>query len=150
MKKKENNGNFTDEKNENDVVKKGELKLRNEIISMLIKMECRTNLLGFDYLVNAIVYMLKNTNRHVKYSKEVLIYLAKTHNATSQAVGNAIRHVIDDLWNIGRIDMINKALNIIVFRKNEKPGASIFINTIVKVLSLEYVYIGNDFIRMDD
>lgn len=148
--KKEDERNSTNEKNENNDVKKGELELRNEIVSMLLNMGCRTNLLGFDYLVDTIIYMMKNTDRHVKYSKEVLVYLSNIHNATTQAIGNAIRHIIDDLWNVGRIDVVNKALNILVFRKNEKPSATIFINTIVKLLSLNYIYINEDFEKLDD
>lgn len=140
-----NNG----EERKTEIIKGGELELRNELTGLLFKMGFRANLIGFDYIVDGIVTSLKLVGKRVKYEKELLPMISERYKVSSQSVGNAIRHSIEDLWNIGRIDEVNKAINMRLFYANQKPGSSVFLTTLIKLISLRYVYIDNDFTRTD-
>lgn len=140
-----NNG----EERKTGIIKGGELELRNELTGLLFKMGFRANLIGFDYIVDGIVTSLKLVGKRVKYEKELLPMISERYKVSSQSVGNAIRHSIEDLWNIGRIDEVNKAINMRLFYANQKPSSSVFLTTLIKLISLRYVYIDNDFTRTD-
>lgn len=130
-------------------IKGGELELRNELVGLLFKMGFRANLIGFDYIIDGIIVSLKLVGKRLKYEKELLPIISEKYKVSSQSVGNAIRHSIEDLWNIGRIDEVNKAINMRLFYANQKPSSSVFLTTLIKLISLRYVYIDNDFTRID-
>lgn len=132
-----------------EVIKGGELELRNELTGLLFKMGFRANLIGFDYIIDGIIVSLKLVGKCLKYEKELLPMISKEYKVSSQSVGNAIRHSIEDLWNIGRIDEVNKAINMRLFYANQKPSSSVFLTTLIKLVSLRYVYIDDDFTRID-
>lgn len=138
-----------EEERKTGIIKGGELELRNELTGLLFKMGFRANLIGFDYIVDGIVTSLKLVGKRVKYEKELLPMISERYKVSSQSVGNAIRHSIEDLWNIGRIDEVNKAINMRLFYANQKPSSSVFLTTLIKLISLRYVYIDNDFTRTD-
>lgn len=140
-----NNG----EERKTEIIKVGELELRNELVGLLFKMGFRANLIGFEYIIDGIIVSLKLVGKRLKYEKELLPIISEEYKVSSQSVGNAIRHSIEDLWNIGRIDEVNKAINMRLFYANQKPSSSVFLTTLIKLISLRYVYIDNDFTRRD-
>lgn len=96
---------------------------RNEMYKLLIKLGVRTDLEGFDYLVEGL--LLCYINEYYVYNTiELYNFLAKRFSKTRYSIERNIRYCIQK----------SKIENEEIFNKNNKMTNSLFISGIVKYL----------------
>ncbi len=91
---------------------------------------------GYQYLREAIILSVKNSEIINSVTKLLYPTVAKNHGTTSSRVERAIRHAIEVAWDRGDIDVLNSYFGYTIQNDRGKPTNSEFIAMISDKLRL--------------
>ena len=114
-----------------------EQNLETDVTQMLHEIGIPAHIKGYQYLRDAIIMSVRDTEMLSSVTKILYPTIAKTHKTTPSRVERAIRHAIEVAWNRGRIDAINAIFGVRVYIGTEKPTNSEFIALVADKLILE-------------
>jgi two-component system response regulator (stage 0 sporulation protein A) len=109
-------------------------KISREISRILLSIGIPANIMGYEYLREAIILCAKDNKMINNITKALYPTVAINHTTTASKVERAIRHAIETGWSRGRVEEINKMFNATVYGKNERPTNSEFIALITEKL----------------
>ena len=82
---------------------------------------------GYNYLRDAIMLSVKDTDMISSITKILYPTVAKRHQTTSSRVERAIRHAIEVAWDRGDIDTLDSYFGYTIHNNRGKPTNSEFI-----------------------
>lgn len=132
-----NNKNFDENKEMMNKKKKNELSLEIRTTNMIHDVGVPAHIKGYQYIREAILYVIKNEEAINAITKVLYPTLAKKFNTTPSRVERAIRHAIEVAWNRGQLEMHDKIFGYTVNSNKGKPTNSEFIAMIADRLRLE-------------
>ena len=91
---------------------------------------------GYQYLRDAIVFVIEDINLLGAVTKELYPMIAEKYNTTASRVERAIRHGIELAWDRGNIDLMNKYFGYTIDVERGKPTNSEFIAMIADKLKM--------------
>ncbi len=92
---------------------------------------------GYQYLREAIILSVNNTEMMNSVTKLLYPTVAKTFNTTSSRVERAIRHAIEVAWDRGDVDVLSSYFGYTIQNTRGKPTNSEFIAMISDKLRLK-------------
>ena len=92
---------------------------------------------GYQYLREAIILSVNNTEMMGSVTKLLYPTVAKTFKTTSSRVERAIRHAIDVAWDRGDVDVLSSYFGYTIQSSRGKPTNSEFIAMIADKLRLQ-------------
>lgn len=97
-------------------------KLNLSISSLLLSIGAGTNLLGYSYLKDGIIVIMKKQGRVKSIIKDVYEEIAIQNNSSVSKVERSIRTLIKSIWNNNRLNALNQFFDVKdVFTSQEKP-----------------------------
>ena len=112
-----------------------QIKIR--IVELLKKLGVPSNIKGYNYLIVAIMQMLKNPEEASKMTKVLYPAIAKEFNTTPSRVGRSIRHAIETSFAYAfcfNRDLINDIFGCAWNSNKEKPTNSQFIVAVTEFI----------------
>ena len=107
-----------------------------EVTNILHQMGVPAHIKGYQYLRDAIVFVIDDTNLLGAVTKELYPMIAEKYNTTASRVERAIRHGIELAWDRGNIDLMNKYFGYTIDVERGKPTNSEFIAMIADKLKM--------------
>ncbi|MGI5875086.1 MAG: sporulation transcription factor Spo0A [Bacillota bacterium] len=107
-----------------------------EVTGILHQMGVPAHIKGYQYLRDAIVFVIEDTNLLGAVTKELYPMIADKYNTTPSRVERAIRHGIELAWDRGNIDLMNKFFGYTIDVERGKPTNSEFIAMIADKLKM--------------
>lgn len=107
-----------------------------EVTSILHQMGVPAHIKGYQYLRDAIVFVIEDINLLGAVTKELYPMIAEKYNTTASRVERAIRHGIELAWDRGNIDLMNKYFGYTIDVERGKPTNSEFIAMIADKLKM--------------
>ena len=107
-----------------------------EVTSILHQMGVPAHIKGYQYLRDAIVFVIEDINLLGAVTKELYPMIAEKYNTTASRVERAIRHGIELSWDRGNIDLMNKYFGYTIDVERGKPTNSEFIAMIADKLKM--------------
>ena len=107
-----------------------------EVTSILHQMGVPAHIKGYQYLRDAIVFVIEDINLLGTVTKELYPMIAEKYNTTASRVERAIRHGIELAWDRGNIDLMNKYFGYTIDVERGKPTNSEFIAMIADKLKM--------------
>lgn len=92
---------------------------------------------GYQYLREAIILSINNTDMMGSVTKLLYPTVAKTYKTTSSRVERAIRHAIEVAWDRGDVDVLSSYFGYTIQSSRGKPTNSEFIAMIADKLRLQ-------------
>lgn len=92
---------------------------------------------GYQYLREAIILSIYNTNMMNSVTKLLYPTVAKTYSTTASRVERAIRHAIEVAWDRGDVDVLSSYFGYTIQNTRGKPTNSEFIAMISDKLRLK-------------
>ena len=92
---------------------------------------------GHQYLREAIICVMKNSDALVGVTKQLYPDIAKKYNTTATRVERSIRHAIEMAWGRGKVDTLQSLFGYTINISKSKPTNSEFIAMIADKLRLE-------------
>jgi two-component system response regulator (stage 0 sporulation protein A) len=126
-----------EENQKTDKNKKYENDEEAEIIELLNEMGIPHHVLGYRYLIEAIVEALKESNGIKTMTKNLYAKVAEKFNVTAQTVERAMRNAIEIAWVRGESDAIDYLMGYSSSFSKEKTTNSEFIALIVEKVRKE-------------
>lgn len=104
-------------------------------ISILLKrLGITPGVLGFHYIKEAIILVMKNTSFKYALVGELYTKIAVKFHTTPARVERAIRHAIEKAWYIGNTDLQQKLFGHTVSSEKGKPTNGELIATVAEYL----------------
>ena len=94
---------------------------------MLHEIGIPAHIKGYQYLRDAIIMSVRDTEMLSSVTKILYPTIAKTHKTTPSRVERAIRHAIEVAWGRGELDTLNSLFGYTVNGGKGKPTNSEFI-----------------------
>jgi len=113
-------------------------KLFHRITKLLCDLGVPTNINGFHYLRNAVLYLYNADNIDVSIS-EVYDFVSSKFKTSKENVERCIRHAIDISWTRGDLDLIDELFGSSVDINKSKPTNSEYIFTLSDRIKIEAV-----------
>ena len=107
-----------------------------EVTSILHQMGVPAHIKGYQYLRDAIVFVIEDVNLLGAVTKELYPMIAEKYNTTASRVERAIRHGIELAWDRGNIELMNKYFGYTIDVERGKPTNSEFIAMIADKLRM--------------
>ncbi len=107
-----------------------------EVTGILHQMGVPAHIKGYQYLRDAIVFVIEDMNLLGAVTKELYPMIADKYNTTASRVERAIRHGIELAWDRGNIDLMNKYFGYTIDVERGKPTNSEFIAMIADRLKM--------------
>lgn len=107
-----------------------------EVTKMIQQMGVPAHVKGYQYLRDAIVYVIKDVSLLGAVTKELYPMIAKKYNTTPSRVERAIRHAIELAWDRGNIEFMNKFFGYTINVDRGKPTNSEFIAMVADKLRI--------------
>lgn len=107
-----------------------------EVTGILHQMGVPAHIKGYQYLRDAIVFVIEDINLLGAVTKELYPMIADKYNTTASRVERAIRHGIELAWDRGNIDLMNKYFGYTIDVERGKPTNSEFIAMIADKLKM--------------
>ena len=119
------------------ISKERENKLAKYIGDTLKKIGMRPNLLGFNYLLDLIMLLVRNGNAYTYYNNMGKIYqqLADKYGNRPNCIERNIRNSIETAWICGDLEYINALFGFSIRSDKGKPTNSEFIGFICDYIS---------------
>lgn len=95
---------------------------------------------GYQYLRDAIVFVIEDPNLLGAVTKELYPMIAQKYKTTASRVERAIRHGIELAWDRGNIELMNKYFGYTIDVERGKPTNSEFIAMIADKLKMANKY----------
>ena len=112
--------------------------LETDITKMLHELGIPAHIKGYQYLRDAIIMSVRDTEMLSSVTKILYPTIAKTHKTTPSRVERAIRHAIEVAWGRGELDTLNSLFGYTVNGGKGKPTNSEFIALIADKIRLDY------------
>lgn len=107
------------------------------ISTILLEIGIPAHIKGYKFLKEGIKLAMGTTTIVNSITKELYPTIAKKYETTGSKVERAIRHAIDVSWSRGNIEKINKAFNVQVFNRKDKPTNGEFVSAIADKLLIK-------------
>lgn len=116
-------------------------KLNSSISSLLLSIGAGTNLLGYSYLKDGIIVIMKKQGRVKSIIKDVYEEIAIQNNSSVSKVERSIRTLINSIWNNNRLNVLNQFFDVKdVFRPQEKPTNNQLMSVIANRLLQNFTF----------
>lgn len=115
-----------------------EAKFEERLQNIIITAGIPPHVQGFRYLKDAVKLAYDNPRLINMMTKGMYPKIAERNETSASKVERAIRNAIDISSNRGRIENLNKELNVNVFRKGDKPTNSELIALIADRMLIEF------------
>lgn len=125
------------EKTENYIEKN----LESDVTSIIHEIGVPAHIKGYQYLRDAIMMSVNDTEMLHSITKQLYPSIAKQHKTTPSRVERAIRHAIEVAWSRGKMDTIDELFGYTVNNGKGKPTNSEFVALIADKIRLEYKYL---------
>ena len=114
-----------------------EQNLETDVTQMLHEIGIPAHIKGYQYLRDAIIMSVRDTEMLSSVTKILYPTIAKTHKTTPSRVERAIRHAIEVAWDRGDIETLQNYFGYTVSGIKGKPTNSEFISMIADRLRLQ-------------
>lgn len=118
--------------------RKKETSLEADVTQMIHEIGVPAHIKGYQYLRDAIIMSVNDTEMLGSITKRLYPTIAKKHKTTSSRVERAIRHAIEVAWSRGKMDTIEELFGYTVNDRKGKPTNSEFVALIADKIRLEY------------
>ncbi len=99
-----------------------------QIISeQLVKIGIPTNFVGYQYIIEVVILLIKAGDFHKEITKDIYPAIAKKYNTTAAGVERAIRNAIEKAWNTTDISILEKYYSQSVNPEKGRPTNKEFI-----------------------
>jgi len=98
-----------------------------EVTNILHQMGVPAHVKGYQYLRDAILYIVEDNNLLGAVTKELYPMIGEKYNTSASRVERAIRHGIELAWNRGNVDMMIQYFGYTINTERGKPTNSEFI-----------------------
>ena len=115
-----------------------EQNLETDVTQMLHEIGIPAHIKGYQYLRDAIIMSVQDSEMLSSVTKILYPTIAKRHQTTSSRVERAIRHAIEVAWSRGKMDTINALFGYTVSGGKGKPTNSEFVALIADKIRLDY------------
>lgn len=112
--------------------------LEADVTQMIHEIGVPAHIKGYQYLRDAIIMSVNDTEMLGSITKRLYPTIAKNHKTTSSRVERAIRHAIEVAWSRGKMDTIEELFGYTVNSGKGKPTNSEFVALIADKIRLEY------------
>lgn len=113
--------------------------LEVEVTTILHQMGVPAHVKGYQYLRDAILYILDDINLLGAVTKELYPLVAEKYDTSASRVERAIRHAIELAWGRGNVDMMVKFFGYTINLEKGKPTNSEFIAMVADRIRLTYL-----------
>ncbi|SMB94943.1 response regulator receiver protein [Desulfonispora thiosulfatigenes DSM 11270] len=118
---------------------KGIKNLDIEVTNIIHQMGVPAHIKGYQYLRDAIMYVVDDLNLLGAITKELYPMIANKYETTPSRVERAIRHAIELAWDRGNVELMNRFFGYTINLDRGKPTNSEFIAMLADKLRLEYL-----------
>ncbi|MDD2959089.1 MAG: sporulation initiation factor Spo0A C-terminal domain-containing protein [Lachnospiraceae bacterium] len=108
--------------------------VKSEEKELLNNLGIRCNLLGYNYILDALKMIRENPDSLRNITKELYPELAQIYKTQPCNIERAIRHAIEHAWNIGNIDLKNKIFGYTVSPEKGRPTNGEFLAALAHYL----------------
>lgn len=115
-----------------------EQNLETDVTQMLHEIGIPAHIKGYQYLRDAIIMSVQDSEMLSSVTKILYPTIAKKHQTTPSRVERAIRHAIEVAWSRGKMDTINALFGYTVSNGKGKPTNSEFVALIADKIRLDY------------
>ncbi len=115
-----------------------EQNLETDVTQMLHEIGIPAHIKGYQYLRDAIIMSVQDSEMLSSVTKILYPTIAKKHQTTPSRVERAIRHAIEVAWSRGKMDTINALFGYTVSGGKGKPTNSEFVALIADKIRLDY------------
>ena len=112
--------------------------LEKDVTEMIHEIGVPAHIKGYQYLREAIMLSVENTEMLSAITKLLYPTIAKKYGTTSSRVERAIRHAIEVAWGRGNMDTLNSLFGYTISLGKGKPTNSEFVALIADKLRLNY------------
>lgn len=113
-------------------------RLEADVTDIIHEIGVPAHIKGYQYLRDAIMMSVDNTEMLNSITKMLYPSIAKHHKTTPSRVERAIRHAIEVAWSRGKTDTIDALFGYTVAGGKGKPTNSEFVALIADKIRLEY------------
>ncbi|MGN0165149.1 MAG: sporulation transcription factor Spo0A [Lachnospiraceae bacterium] len=117
-----------------------EYNLESDVTNIIHEIGVPAHIKGYQYLRDAIMMSVDNTEMLGSITKQLYPSIAKLHKTTPSRVERAIRHAIEVAWNRGKMETLNELFGYTVNGGKGKPTNSEFVALIADKIRLEYKF----------
>ena len=111
--------------------------LEIDVTNMIHEIGVPAHIKGYQYLRDAILLSVEDTEMLNSITKILYPTIAKRHQTTSSRVERAIRHAIEVAWSRGKMDTIDELFGYTVNNRKGKPTNSEFIALVADTIRLK-------------
>ena len=111
--------------------------LEQYVTSVIHEIGVPAHIKGYQYLRDAIIMSVRDTEMLSSVTKILYPTIAKTHKTTPSRVERAIRHAIEVAWDRGDVDTLNSYFGYTIHNLRGKPTNSEFIAMIADKMRLD-------------
>lgn len=116
-------------------------KLQYDISSLLLSVGAGTNLLGYSYLKEGIIVIMKKQGHIKSFIKDIYEEIAIQNNSSVSRVEKAIRTVIKSIWDSDRLYILNEFFDVKdVFTQQDRPSNNQLMLVIANRLLQDYSF----------
>ena len=115
-----------------------EQNLETDVTQMLHEIGIPAHIKGYQYLREAIIMSVQDTEMLSSVTKILYPTIAKKQQTTPSRVERAIRHAIEVAWSRGKMDTLNELFGYTVNGGKGKPTNSEFVALIADKIRLDY------------
>ena len=108
-----------------------------QISTILLEIGIPAHIKGYKFLREGIKLAMNETTIVNSITKQLYPAIAAKYATTPSKVERAIRHAIDVSFNRGQIEKINRAFNVDVFNRKDKPTNGEFVSAIADKLLIK-------------
>lgn len=114
------------------------INLEKEVSNILKSLSVPCNLLGYDYLKEAIICVYKDKSYIHNVTKGLYCNIAERYKTTGIRVERAIRHAIEKSFSYNSMNKIDEVFGSTYSQCVSKPTNSEYIATIAEYLKFNY------------
>ena len=114
--------------------------LEVEVTRMIHQMGVPAHVKGYQYLRDAIVFVVQEVSLLGAVTKELYPMIASKYQTTPSRVERAIRHAIELAWDRGNVELMNKFFGYTIDVDRGKPTNSEFIAMVADKLRMASMY----------
>ena len=107
-----------------------------EVTEVLHQMGIPAHVKGYQYLRDAILYIMDDINLLGAVTKELYPLVGEKYNTSASRVERAIRHAIELAWSRGNVDMMVQYFGYTINTEKGKPTNSEFIAMVADKIRL--------------
>ena len=102
---------------------------------LLNNLGIRCNLLGYNYILDALKMIRKNQDSLKNITKELYPELGRMYKTQPCNIERAIRHAIEHAWNMGNVELKNDIFGYTVNPEKGRPSNGEFLAAIAHYLN---------------